>query len=212
MSKHKVIVLGGGTFNHISCHLSLAAPAFGATAKRLHQMFSDDGVLDSQLVLTKMADPTSDLITNADVALYVERMLEDLSVKVVIVNAAICDFEIENPGESRLSSAQDYPVILKGIQGKILSTIKQARPDIIIAGFKTTHGATKMEQLAKAAASMHNSGLDFVLANDLATRNNILLTHDLEVHQDEREELLKLLVKETSTMYKLNEVLALCGS
>ena len=203
MSKHKVVVLGGGTFNHISCHLSLAAPAFGATAKRLHQMFTAGGILESQLVLTKMADPTSNLITNADVASYVGRMLADLSIKVVIMNAAICDFEIENPGESRLSSSQDYPVTLKGIQGKILSTIKQTRPDIIVAGFKTTHGATKMEQLAKAAASMHNSGLDFVLANDIATRNNILLTLALEVHQDEREALLESLVEEATALYKL---------
>lgn len=203
MSKHRVVVLGGGTFNHISCHLSLAAPAFGATAKQLHQMFANGGVLESQLVLTKMADPASNLITNADVALYVEHMLEDLSVKVVIMNAAICDFEIENPGAGRLSSSQDYPVTLKGIQGKILSTIRQTRPDIVVAGFKTTHGATKMEQLAKAAVSVHNNGLDFVLANDIATRNNILLTLALEVHQDEREALLELLVKESTALYKL---------
>lgn len=203
MSKHKVVVIGGGTFNHISCHLSLAAPAFGATAKQLHQLFTAGGILESQLMLTKMADPTSNLITNTDVAGYVERMLSDLSVKVVIMNAAICDFEIENPGESRLSSSQDYTVTLKGIQGKILSTIRQVRPDIIIAGFKTTHGATKTEQLAKAAASMHNSGLNFVLANDVATRNNILLTHALEVHQAERGALLELLVQEATALYKI---------
>lgn len=203
MSKHRVVVLGGGTFNHISCHLSLAAPAFGTTAKQLHQLFTNGGILESQLVLTKMADTTSTIITNDDVALYVERMLEDFSVKVVIMNAAICDFEIENPGADRLSSSQDYPVTLRGIQGKILSTIRQARPDIVVAGFKTTHGATKMEQLAKAAASIHNSGLDFVLANDVATRNNILLTHALEVHQDERGALLDLLVKESTALYKL---------
>jgi Phosphopantothenoylcysteine synthetase/decarboxylase len=200
---HKVIVIGGGTFNHISCHLSLAAPAFGGTAKKLHSMFTDTGVLESHLVLTKMADPASNLVTNADVALYVEHMLKDKMVKVVIMNAAICDFEIENPGEGRLSSSQDYGVTLKGIQGKILATIRKERPDIVVAGFKTTHGAKPAEQLAKAAQSMHNNGLDFVLANDVLTRNNILLTLALEVFQDEREELLEQLVKETTGMYKL---------
>lgn len=203
MSKHKVVVLGGGTFNHISCHLSLAAPAFGTTARQLHKMFTGGGVLESQLVLTKMADSASDIITNGDVAVYVERMLEDFSVKVVIMNAAICDFEIDNPGADRLSSSQDYPVTLKGIQGKILSTIRQERPDIVVAGFKTTYGATKIEQLAKAAASVHNNGLDFVLANDVATRTNILLTRALAVHQGEREALLDLLVKESTALYKL---------
>jgi phosphopantothenoylcysteine synthetase/decarboxylase len=204
MNKHKVVVIGGGTFNHISCHLSLAAPAFGGTAKKLHKMFTDGGVLESHLVLTKMADPASNLITNADVALYVEHMLKDKMVKVVVMNAAICDFEIENPGEGRLSSSKDYDVTLKGIQGKILATIRKERPDIVVAGFKTTHGATPTEQLAKAAQSMHNNRLDFVLANDVLTRNNILLTLALEVHQDEREELLEQLVKELIGMYRIS--------
>lgn len=205
---HKVIVIGGGTFNHISCHLSLAAPAFGGTARKLHKMFEEAGNLEPHLVLTKMADPASNLITNADVALYVEHMLEDKMVKVVIMNAAICDFEIDNPGEGRLSSQQDYPVVLKGIQGKILSTIRQKRPDMVVVGFKTTHGATPVEQLAKAAASMAGNKLDFVLANDVKTRNNIFLTCGLDVHQDEREELLKQLVRETTSLYRLGEWLS----
>lgn len=205
---HKVIVIGGGTFNHISCHLSLAAPAFGGTARKLHKMFDEAGVLESHLVLTKMADPASNLVTNADVALYVEHMLKDKMVKVVIMNAAICDFEIENPGESRLSSSQDYDVTLKGIQGKILSTIRETRPDMVVVGFKTTHGATPTEQLAKAANSMHSNKLDFVLANDVATRNNLLLTPALEVHIDEREELLEQLVSETTALYRLGEWLS----
>lgn len=27
----KCIIIGGGTFNHVRCHLALAAPAFGET-------------------------------------------------------------------------------------------------------------------------------------------------------------------------------------
>lgn len=202
-TQHKVVVFGGGTFNHISCHLALAAPAFGGTAKKLHHMFTDNGALESHLVLTKMADPNSTLITNADVARCVDELLKDPAVKVIIMNAAICDFEIDNPGEARLSSSQDYPVTLKGIQGKIISTIRERRPDIIVVGFKTTHGASAVEQLAKASASMHNSQLDFVFANDVGTRNNILLTHELRVYQGSREFLLDQLINEVIGMYRI---------
>lgn len=126
MSKHKVVVFGGGTFNHVSCHLALAAPAFGQTAKKLHEMFSANGSLESHLVLTKMADPNSTLITNDDVARCVEEMLKDKLIKVVVMNAAICDFGIENTtGEGRLSSSKDYPMTLQGIQGKIVASIKR---------------------------------------------------------------------------------------
>lgn len=123
--------------------------------------------------------------------------------KVIIMNAAICDFEMDNPGEARLSSSQDYAVTLKGIQGKIVSTIRERRPDIIVAGFKTTHSESAVGQLAKASASMHASGLDFVLANDVGTRNNMLLTHELRVYQGSREFLLDQLVSEVIAMYRI---------
>lgn len=198
MSDRRVVVLGGGTFNHVACHLALAVPAFGETAKRIHKMFEDNGTLESELVLTKMADSTSDLVTNEHVAEFVDALLEDKMVKAIVMNAAICDFEMDNPSDqTRLSSSQDYQVTLKGIQGKIISMIKQRRPDIIVAGFKTTHGASKVEQVAKAFTSMHNSGLDIVLANDLDSRTNILVTKDLGIQTGSREFLLEQLVGHT---------------
>lgn len=203
MIKHKVVVIGGGTFNHISCHLSLAAPAFGGTAKQLHQMFTNAGALESQLVLTKMADSSSKLITNDDVATYIQEILiNDPTIKIVVMNAAICDFEIENPGEGRLSSAKDYDVTLKGIRGKILSIIRELRPDVIVAGFKTTHGASAATQLARAALSIHDNDLDIVFANDVQTRSNLLLNRHLSVYRGSREDLLLRLVHETTVMYR----------
>lgn len=204
MSKHNVVVIGGGTFNYVAAHLALAAPAFGETAKQLHRMFQENDTLESQLVLTKMADSNSPLITNEDVDRYVrEVLLKDTNVKVIVMNAAICDFEMDNPGAARLSSSQDYQVTLKGIQGKILSTIRRERPDIVVAGFKTTHGATKVEQVSKAFASMAASNLDIVLANDLDTRENILVTSDLRIeHGYRRHYMLVRLVEESVKAYR----------
>jgi hypothetical protein len=193
-------------FSPVACHLALAAPAFGETAKRLHKMFEDTDTFESQLVLTKMADPTSNLMTNEDVERYVlDVLLRDLNVKVVVMNAAICDFEMENPSDqARLSSSQDYQVTLKGIKGKILSLISKNRPDIVLAGFKTTCGATKVEQVAKAFASMYASKLDIVLANDLETRENILVTSDLRVdHGQSRHYMLQRLVEESVKAYRV---------
>lgn len=200
----KVVVFGGGTFNHVAAHLALAAPAFGETAKQLHRMFQDTDILESHLVLTKMADSNSKLITNDDVAARVMQLLDDKLVKMIVMNAAICDFEMENPSDqARLSSSQNYQVTLKGIQGKILSVIRKQRPDIVVAGFKTTHGAAKVEQVAKAFASMHASNLDIVLANDLDTRENILVTSDLRIeHGRNRHYMLQLLVEESVKAYR----------
>lgn len=193
----KVVVIGGGTFNHISCHLALAAPAFGATARKLVELFKVNRRLEPQLVLTKMADHTSDLITNEDVERYiVDVLLPDEDVRAIVMNAAICDFSIDNPGETRLSSAKDYPVVLKGIQGKIMAIIKEVRPDIIVVGFKTTHGAQAVEQVAKAFTAIHNSGVDIVLANDVGSRTNIMVNRGLNIKTGHRHYLLEQLVED----------------
>lgn len=203
----RVVVFGGGTFNHISCHLALAAPAFGKTAKHLHKMFQNNGTLESQLVLTKMADSYSTLMTNDDVEKYIlDVLLPDDTIKAIVMNAAICDFEMDNPSDQvRLSSSQDYQVTLKGIQGKIMTKIKQRRPDIIVAGFKTTFGASKVEQVSKAFASMAASNLDMVLANDLGSRNNILITKDLTIQEGRREFLLEQLVNNIIIYHNMKE-------
>lgn len=192
----KCVIFGGGTFNHIACHLSLAAPAFGATAKKTASMFEAMQTgMECELVLTKMADPTSDLVTTEDVARYVDQLLINPCVKMIVMNSAICDFEIENPSDqARLSSQVDYPVVLKGIKTKIIATIKEKRPDIVVCGFKTTHGDTRQEQIDKATASMQVSNLDLVLANDLQTRSNILVSRST-VYYDDRDSLLRRMLR-----------------
>jgi hypothetical protein len=187
----KCVIFGGGTFSHVSCHLALAAPAFGETARKMSSMFvAMKTGMDCELVLTKMADPTSDLITSNDVSTYVDQLLTDMSVKIVVMNAAICDFEMDSPSdEARLSSQKDYPATLKGVKTKIIAKIKSVRPDIIVCGFKTTHGATRQEQLDKATESMKSSGIDMVLANDLETRSNVLVSG--RCYYDDRDSLLR---------------------
>lgn len=146
-----------------------------------------------------MADSNSPLIYNEDLDKYLcDIILPDEDVKAIVMNAAICDFEMENPSnEARLSSAKDYQATLKGVQGKIVAKIKQRRPDITVAGFKTTHGASKVEQVAKAFASMAANNLDMVLANDLDSRNNILITKDLTVQEGRREFLMEQIMANT---------------
>lgn len=194
---NKIVVIGGGTFNHISCHLALAAPAFGATARDLVRMLLDIAPgWERVLALTKMADHTSNLITNADVAAYVYGLCADPLVKVIVLNAAICDFQIDNPSdESRLSSKKTYEVLMVGIQRKILANIKVLRPDIIVVGFKTTHGASVEVQDAKAIDSIHANSLDLVFANDVSTKRNVLITDRLTRYTDDRMPLLRRMLR-----------------
>lgn len=194
---NKAVIIGGGTFNHISCHLALAAPAFGQTARDMARWFPQiTKDMECILTLTKMADHTSALVTNQDVMAYVASLLTDPLVKIIVLNAAICDFEIESPSEeTRLSSKQDYPVVMKGITSKIIGGIKALRPDIVVCGFKTTHGATPAEQCALALRSKASSGIDLIVANYLGTRTNIFISESGRMFYDNRQALLRRMLQ-----------------
>jgi hypothetical protein len=110
----KIHIIGGGTFSHVRSHLALAAPAFGETAKKLYEIFcqagrhpswiglekSDYGFGDMRagreqvlLHLTKMARADSRLVTNDDVAALLEELKADPETRVIILSAALCDFD-----------------------------------------------------------------------------------------------------------------------
>jgi len=55
-------IFGGGTISHIRNHLAICAPAYGATANKLFNLFWDYG-MSVELHLTKMADKDSKLET-----------------------------------------------------------------------------------------------------------------------------------------------------
>lgn len=95
----KIYILGGGTFNHVRNHLSLATPAFGATAKLLKLKFDSSifsaglsATFETHLLLTKMADSSSTTVTNQDVSNLVERLMADTDTRGIIFNIALADF------------------------------------------------------------------------------------------------------------------------
>lgn len=188
----KVIIYGGGTFNHVSCHLALAAPAFGATARRLYEMLSTHTTgMEPELILTKMADHTSSIVTTDDLIQSLRAALKDENVKAIIMNAAICDFVMNSPsGEPRLSSKETYNTRLIGVSEKIIDQVKEERPDIILAGFKTTKDASYPAMLSKAFAQVANSGVDFCFANDVGTHVNALVGVDGVITKGSREHVL----------------------
>tara|TARA_R110000851_G_scaffold84540_1_gene184193 strand:+ start:42 stop:845 length:804 start_codon:yes stop_codon:yes gene_type:complete len=206
-----IYIFGGGTFGKIRNHLSLAAMAFGTTARKLKQHLPQ-----AELVLTRMASESSKLIYNDDVKLKLQECLDDDKTSVIIMNCALCDFEGEIDGvksgshATRLESRNSPFNMTLTVADKIINIIKEQRPDIMVVGFKTTTRNTEDTMIKKAI----RMGVDVVLANDTVTRKNILVCVDANRHcytvSDEREVLLKeiatmceekqgLVIKETSS-------------
>lgn len=185
----KIVVLGGGTFSHVRAHLALAAPAFGTTARQIAEMCEKRfDHMDTELLLTKMADQNSSVITNDDVDQVVDIIINDNTVKIVFFNFALCDFDgkIEDVESGKHAtrletSAGDIQMTLTPSE-KIIGKIRKTRKDIFLVGFKTTCGATEQEQFSKGLDLMKRTSCNIVLANDIETRKNLIITPEEGVY------------------------------
>ena len=185
MANKTVYVLGGGTFSHVRSHLALAAPAFGGTAKWLHMLINGDRRFDNfdvALQLTKMAASESSIVTNVDVGVLVDSIIADASAKIVFMNMALCDFDgaIDNVPSGK------YAERLRTIEGsqsiditpaaKVIGRIREHRKDIFVVGFKTTCGAPESVMFERGLDLLKKNSLNLVLANDIGTRTNMIVT------------------------------------
>jgi hypothetical protein len=188
-------IIGGGTFSHVRSHLALAAPAFGKTACEIYNISHDVygarwGELEAKLHLTKMADPHSKLVTNHDVAALIDALIANPKTRVIYMNAALCDYDGHIQGvpglygfeatpsgkyETRLKTSEGNQPMLLVPADKIISRIRKTRKDIFLVAFKTTSGATSDEQYAAGLNLLKANSANLVLANDIVTRNNMII-------------------------------------
>lgn len=187
----KIHIIGGGTFSHVRNHLALAAPAFGQTARALaHRIIADSDwqKYETYLHLTKMADHTSKIVTNEDVSKLLDTMIADPDTRVIILNAALCDYDgsvrptMESPDfivpgahAERLKTSEGLQIMHLTPAEKLIGKIRKERKDIFVVGFKTTTNATSDEQYQIALNMLKRDSLNLVLANDTVTRNNMIV-------------------------------------
>lgn len=195
----RTIILGGGTFEPIRNHLSLSAPAFGTTAVKLSEL-----IPNSELVLTKMADRKSKLITNDDVEKYIDELILDENVGTIILNVAFCDFKslpIEGVDcglhADRLRTMDGNLKIELQPTNKVIAKIRLKRPDIFLIGFKTTTNKPSDEQFLIALKMMKSTKCNLVLANDTVNRNNMIITPEESIYGEttDRESVLRELAE-----------------
>lgn len=207
-----IYILGGGTFNHVRNHLSLATPAFGETAKNLKVLFDKelkDKNLENDykvhLVLTKMADSNSKLITNDDVENYLDTLIDDNETKAIIFNVALADFNgsigdtVSGKYAERLKTSNGEVNMQLMPSNKLIGKIRKIRKDIFVVGFKTTTNHTSNEQYIRGLDLLKTNSINLVLANDTVKRNNMIIAPEETRYSEttNREEVLSFLTKMT---------------
>ena len=206
----KIVILGGGTVNHVRNHLAICAPAYGGTAKALATLVGEElraqGLTERfevQTMLTKMADSSSRIETNADVAVLVDSLVADPTVKAVIFNVALADFE----GSIEGVASGKYAERLRTKNGKVsldltpseklIGRFRQERKDIFVVGFKTTADQSSDTQYRRGLELLKSNSLNLVIANDTVTRNNMIIAPEETRYSEttERDDVLRFLSK-----------------
>lgn len=212
MNQKQVHIIGGGTVSHVRPHLALSAPAYGGTARRLEELCQQQSeeqlaFMDINMHLTRMAGGDT-LETNEDVAHLVSRLTQDQDTKIVFLTAALVDYDgtvLDTDGnptpsgkyEPRLHTADGALKLELTPKEKILGTIRQNRKDIFAIGCKTTAGESEDNQYMAGLHLLKRSSVNLVLANDVVTRKNMIITPEearYHVTQD-RDEALSNLVE-----------------
>jgi hypothetical protein len=183
----QIHIVGGGTFEPVHSHLALAAPAFGTTARQLGELCTElIPSMDTNVHLTKMADPRSELCTASDLRELAHQLVGDYATKMVFWSPMIADFRGRlqsaiDPRSGKLDSTQVQGLTLVPNE-KIVPIFRkesidgrEPRKDIFLAAFKTTVGAPPDIQKRIAQEFMKKSGANLVLANDTKTRLNMVV-------------------------------------
>jgi hypothetical protein len=206
----KSYIFGGGTIQHIRPHLALSAPAYGTVAKQIRTEIIKQTTEPLKLVLTKMADPLSEIETNSDVERRLLEILRDPDPCIIYFSVAMCDFigtinGVHGKHYARLESSNFYEVHLEKAY-KVIDLIRQRRKDIFLVGFKTTAGLTEDEQFNKGLKLSKRASANLVLANDITTKNNIIITPEGARYGSttDRDEIVKLLVEMTTARSNLS--------
>jgi ribulose-5-phosphate 4-epimerase/fuculose-1-phosphate aldolase len=155
-----------------------------------------------------MADHTSSVETNEDLANLARSIVSDERSKIVFFNPAVVDFngivdELASHNKAqRLRTANDagepqqYTMSLLPAP-KIVSLFRRERKDIFLVAFKATAGATPEEQYRQGLNMLKASSANLVLANDVITHVNMIIVPEEAAYttNTDREKVLKDLVE-----------------
>lgn len=195
-------IVGGGTVSHVRNHLALCAPAYGSTAKSLLKMCISQGY-EAELILTRMADPSSRYETNADLAVLADEIIADTKARIVFWNPALCDFDgqvgnvASGPKANRLKTREGETELKMVPAAKVVDRFRKTRKDLFLVAFKTTTQATPDEQYRAGLDLLKRTSANLVLANDTVTKlNMVIVPEEARYHETtDREEALCGLVE-----------------
>jgi phosphopantothenoylcysteine decarboxylase/phosphopantothenate--cysteine ligase len=95
-----------------------------------------------------------------------EELLSQNKYDIVILAAAVSDYEVKNVVQGKIRSSEDNKIELSPLP-KLIKKVKELNPDIFLVGFKLLVNSTDDELIQEAKKSIEKNNCDVVVANDL---------------------------------------------
>jgi len=162
----RVVVIAGSTEQPIDDVRSITNRSSGATGIELAKSAYERGG-DVELWIGRHEAPIPSHIETRRFATIkeLEKLVKGLKCDVCLVPAAISDFTTRKTAGKIPSRKGAFSVKLTPAP-KVLRAVR-ARVKGVVVGFKAEYGVSRKELEARAANSLKESKLDFVVANDL---------------------------------------------
>lgn len=109
--------------------------------------------------------------TFSSYAEQLENLLKNNKYDMVVLAAAVSDYEVKNVVNGKMRSGDDNKIELVPLP-KLISTVKKIQPDTFLVGFKLMVGASEKALINHAEMSIEKNGCNVVIANDLQDIKN----------------------------------------
>ncbi len=175
----RVLITSGGTKIPIDRVRSITNMSKGTFGAQIAEAFAEDrSHVDIDFVMAKGSKSIIGGTFNNTVSTFEYETFSEyqnllfgrlvLKPDIVILAAAVSDYEVENVVDGKIRTSEDLLIRLKPLP-KLIGRVKELCPDAVLCGFKLLVGSTSKELIDAAQKSIYDNMCNLVIANDLST-------------------------------------------
>jgi len=187
----KVLITSGGTRENVdSARLltNISSGKLGALIAshvcmmkdtKVYYVHAVGAVMPEAIGMYRLPEIKNYPVKTAQDAMYImKKLILDEKIDAVIHCMAVSDFTFKRDAEIKLKSGDpdafiEYMRKTIKLNPKIISHIKEWRPETILIGFKFEVGISNEELIGLAKESIQKNGCDLVIANDKEEMNRM---------------------------------------
>jgi phosphopantothenate--cysteine ligase len=209
----KVLITSGGTKEYIDRVRVLTNTSSGKLGAliashvgmmkdiQVYYVHAEGAVMPEAIGMFRLPEIKYYSVKTAQDAMYImKKLVLEEKIDVVIHCMAVSDFTFKKSSDIKLKSNDpeafiEYMHKTITLNPKIISQIKEWRPEITLIGFKFEVGIPNEELIALAKESIHKNKCDLVIANDKVEMNRMkehvayfVFSHEMSSKYDNHDE------------------------